>query len=65
MRRGNSESTASCASANRALIGATALDILLAEADDPTREAVQVVFQPELVVRQSTRAGGARRGQDQ
>ena len=39
-----------------ALIGATALDILLAEADDPTREAVQVVFQPELVVRQSTRA---------
>jgi LacI family transcriptional regulator len=39
-----------------ALIGATAVDILLAEADDPAREAVQVVFQPELVVRESTRA---------
>jgi LacI family transcriptional regulator len=39
-----------------ALIGATAVDILLAEADDPGREAVQVVFQPELVVRESTRA---------
>jgi LacI family transcriptional regulator len=39
-----------------ALIGATAVDILLAEADDPSRQAVQVVFQPELVVRESTRA---------
>jgi LacI family transcriptional regulator len=39
-----------------ALIGATAVDILFAEADDPSREAVQVVFQPELVVRESTRA---------
>ena len=39
-----------------ALIGATAVDILLAEADDAAREAVQVVFQPELVVRESTRA---------
>jgi LacI family transcriptional regulator len=37
-----------------ALIGATAVDILLAEADDPERAAVQVVFQPELVVREST-----------
>jgi LacI family transcriptional regulator len=39
-----------------ALIGATAVDILFAEAADPAREAVQVVFQPELVVRESTRA---------
>ena len=39
-----------------ALIGATAVDILLAEADDPGRDAIQVVFQPELVVRESTRA---------
>jgi LacI family transcriptional regulator len=37
-----------------ALIGATAVDILLAEAADPTRSAVQIVFQPELVVREST-----------
>lgn len=39
-----------------ALIGATAVDILLAAAADPARDAVQVVFQPELVVRESTRA---------
>jgi LacI family transcriptional regulator len=37
-----------------ALIGATAVDILLEEAADPTREAVQIVFQPELVIRAST-----------
>jgi LacI family transcriptional regulator len=37
-----------------ALIGATAVDILLAEAADPHRVAVQIVFQPELVVREST-----------
>lgn len=38
-----------------ALIGATAVEILLAEADDPTVEPRQFVFQPELVVRASTR----------
>lgn len=37
-----------------ALIGATAVDILLAEAADPARAAVQIVFQPELVIRDST-----------
>jgi LacI family transcriptional regulator len=37
-----------------ALIGQTAVDILLEEADDPTREAVQIVFQPELIIRAST-----------
>jgi LacI family transcriptional regulator len=37
-----------------ALIGQTAVDILLEEADDPTRRAVQIVFQPELIVRAST-----------
>jgi LacI family transcriptional regulator len=36
------------------LIGATAVDILLEEAADPARAAVQIVFQPELVVRDST-----------
>jgi LacI family transcriptional regulator len=39
-----------------ALIGATAVEILLEEAADPDVEARQVVFQPELVVRASTRA---------
>jgi LacI family transcriptional regulator len=39
-----------------ALIGATAVEILLEEAADPQIEARQVVFQPELVVRASTRA---------
>ncbi len=38
-----------------ALIGATAVEILLEEAADPTIEPRQVVFQPELVVRASTR----------
>ena len=38
------------------LIGATAVQILLEEAADPTLEPRQVVFQPELVVRESTRA---------
>ncbi|MCU1440896.1 MAG: LacI family transcriptional regulator [Rhodoglobus sp.] len=37
------------------LMGRTAVTILLAEADDPDIEARQVVFQPELVVRASTR----------
>jgi LacI family transcriptional regulator len=37
-----------------ALIGATAVDILLEEAADVNRAAVQIVFQPELVVRDST-----------
>ena len=37
-----------------ALIGATAVDILLEEASDPSREAAQIVFQPELVIRSST-----------
>jgi LacI family transcriptional regulator len=36
------------------LIGATAVDILLEEAADPGRAAVQIVFQPELVIRDST-----------
>jgi LacI family transcriptional regulator len=38
-----------------ALIGQTAVEILLDEAADPTIDARQVVFQPELVVRASTR----------
>lgn len=38
------------------LLGRTALQILLAESGDPTVEARQVVFQPELVVRASSRA---------
>ncbi len=37
-----------------ALIGATAVDILLEEAADPTRAAMQIVFQPELVIRDSS-----------
>lgn len=37
-----------------ALIGATAVQILLEEADDESLEARQVEFQPELVVRAST-----------
>lgn len=37
-----------------ALIGQTAVEILLEEAADPTRPPRQVVFQPELVVREST-----------
>jgi LacI family transcriptional regulator len=37
-----------------ALIGQTAVEILLDEADDPTREPRQIEFQPELVVRAST-----------
>jgi len=36
------------------LIGRTAIEILLEEADDPTLKPRHVVFQPELVVRQST-----------
>src|SRR5690606_34821256 len=36
------------------LIGQTALGILLEEADDPTRAPRQVVFQPELVIRDSS-----------
>jgi LacI family transcriptional regulator len=36
------------------LIGQTAIEILLEEADDPSLAPRQVVFQPELVVRQST-----------
>ena len=39
-----------------ALIGATAVEILLDEAANPSIEPRQVVFQPELVVRASTRA---------
>jgi LacI family transcriptional regulator len=38
-----------------ALIGQTAVEILLAEAADPNAAPRQVVFQPELVVRESTR----------
>ena len=37
-----------------ALIGQTAVKILLEEAADPALKPRQVVFQPELVVRQST-----------
>jgi LacI family transcriptional regulator len=37
-----------------ALIGKTAVEILLAEAEDPSALPRQVVFQPELVVRAST-----------
>jgi len=36
-------------------IGATALRVLIEEADDPTLIPRQTVFQPELVVRESTR----------
>jgi LacI family transcriptional regulator len=38
-----------------ALIGKTAVELLLAEAEDPSALSQQVVFQPELVVRASTR----------
>jgi LacI family transcriptional regulator len=38
-----------------ALIGRTAVEILLEQASDPDAPARQVVFQPELVVRASTR----------
>jgi len=38
-------------------IGATALRVLIEEADDPALIPRQTVFQPELVVRESTRAG--------
>jgi len=41
------------------LIGQTAIEILLEEADDPSLEPRHVVFQPELVVRHST-AGNQR-----
>ena len=37
------------------LMGETALRVLLAEIDDPTSAAQQIVFEPELVVRASTR----------
>lgn len=40
----------------RRLMGETALGILLDEAEDPTREPRRIVFQPELVVRESTRS---------
>lgn len=40
-----------------ALMGETALDILLEQAADPTLPPRHVVFQPELVVRESTSAG--------
>jgi len=38
------------------LMGTTAVEMLLEEVDDPTLPARQVQFQPELVVRASTRA---------
>ena len=41
-----------------ALIGQTAVQILLEEAADPAVQPRQVVFQPELVVRQSTVTAG-------
>lgn len=37
-----------------ALIGRTAMEILLAEVEHPTHERRTVVFQPELIVREST-----------
>jgi LacI family transcriptional regulator len=37
-----------------ALIGQTAVEILLEEAADPTLAARHIVFQPELVIREST-----------
>jgi LacI family transcriptional regulator len=42
-----------------ALIGQTAVEILLQEAADPLVEPRQVVFQPELIVRDSTRRNTA------
>ena len=44
-----------------ALIGRTAVELLLAEAADPRIAAKQVVFQPELVVRASTSPTGSGR----
>lgn len=44
-----------------ALIGQTAVDILLEEAADPALPPRQVVYRPQLVVRQSTTRGEARR----
>jgi LacI family transcriptional regulator len=41
-------------------IGATALRVLIEEADDPTLIPRQTVFQPELVVRESTRKDESR-----
>jgi len=41
-----------------ALIGQTAVEILLDEAENPEARPRQIVFQPELVVRESTRQGG-------
>ena len=38
-----------------ALIGQTAVEILLEEAEDPDVPPRQIVFKPELVVRESTR----------
>ncbi|WP_200913393.1 MULTISPECIES: LacI family DNA-binding transcriptional regulator [unclassified Frigoribacterium] len=40
-----------------ALIGQTAVEILRDEADDPERPPRRIVFEPELVVRESTAAG--------
>jgi LacI family transcriptional regulator len=45
-----------------ALIGQTAVEILRDEADDPERPPRQIVFEPELVVRESTAAGTAPAG---
>ncbi|MDY0892392.1 LacI family DNA-binding transcriptional regulator [Frigoribacterium sp. CFBP9030] len=42
-----------------ALIGQTAVEILRDEADDPARAPRQIVFEPELVVRESTARGGS------
>ena len=42
-----------------ALIGQTAVEILVEEAEDATLSPRQVVFQPELVVRESTSLSGA------
>jgi LacI family transcriptional regulator len=36
------------------LIGETAVEILLEEADDPTLEPRHVVYQPELIIRDSS-----------
>ncbi|GAB3140291.1 LacI family DNA-binding transcriptional regulator [Marisediminicola antarctica] len=43
-----------------ALIGQTAVEILLEEAENPSSPRRQVVFQPELIVRESTMGSGAR-----
>jgi LacI family transcriptional regulator len=47
-----------------ALLGQTAVQILLEEAADPALLARQVVFQPELVVRESTSSPGVRASSD-